>query len=347
MAKINLTQFTDAGGCGCKISPGVLAEIIQTTKFKPDEKKLLVANYHNDDAAVFKISKSKALVFTDDFFTPIIDDPFSYGKIAACNALSDVYAMGASPFIALSILGWPVEKIPVQYAREVLEGAKSICDSVGVFLSGGHSINNPQPIFGLSVVGQIRPQYLKLNSTAKSADLVYLTKRLGTGVYSTALKLNKISGSDKKEMIKIMCSLNVLGIKIAKLGYVNAMTDVSGFGLFGHLIEICQASNLSADILFKNVQLLENARKYIENGIASAGGRRNWESYKSLIGKTDDFVRTILTDPQTNGGLLITIDQNHQNDFESFLNRNNLSDFSKPIAVLKTAGNGSELIALQ
>lgn len=334
--KINLTQYTDAGGCGCKISPKTLSEIIQTVKLKPDDKNLLAGNYYNDDAAVIKIDKTKALVFTDDFFTPIVDDPFYFGKIAACNALSDIYAMGASPKIALSILGWPVEIIPSWYARKVLEGARSICETVGVSLAGGHSINNPQPIFGLSVIGQINPKYLKLNTSAKNNDIVYLTKPLGTGIYSTALKQNKISKNDKKDMIKVMSTLNVLGIEIAKLSYVHSMTDITGFGLFGHLIELCKASNLSAEITFANIQLLKNTSRYIESGIITSGGKRNWESYKSLVGTIDDLKRTILSDPQTNGGLLVTVSQNSKSLFESFLKRNNLQKFSKPIGILKT-----------
>jgi selenide,water dikinase len=344
MTKINLTQFTDAGGCGCKISPKTLSEIIQTVKLKSDDKNLLAGNYYNDDAAVIKISKTKALVFTDDFFTPIVDDPFYFGKIAACNALSDVYAMGASPLIALSILGWTVEKIPAKYARKVLEGARAVCESIGVSLAGGHSINNPQPIFGLSVIGQINPKYLKLNASAKNNDILYLTKPLGSGIYSTALKQNKISSRDKSEMIKVMTTLNSIGVKIGKLNYVNSMTDITGFGLFGHLIELCKASKLSAEITFDNIPLLRNIRGYYESGIITSGGKRNWDSYKSLVGATDDFKRIILSDPQTNGGLLVTVNEKHKNLFESFLNRNNLQQFSKPIGILKTNSTNSKKI---
>lgn len=348
MAKINLTQFTDAGGCGCKISPKTLSEIIQTVKLKSDEKNLLAGNYYNDDAAVIKISKTKALVFTDDFFTPIVDDPFYFGKIAACNALSDIYAMGASPLVALSILGWTIEKIPSKYARKVLEGARSVCESVGVSLAGGHSINNPQPIFGLSVIGQLNPKYLKLNASAKNNDILYLTKPLGSGIYSTALKQNKIRSSDKSEMIKVMTTLNSIGVEIGKLNYVNSMTDITGFGLLGHLIELCKASKLSAEITFDNVPLLRNIRSYYESGIITSGGKRNWDSYKSLVRATDDFKRIILSDPQTNGGLLITVNEKHKGHFESFLKRNNLQQFSEPIGILKTnTTNSKKLISVK
>lgn len=344
---INLTRFTDSGGCGCKISPRILSEIIKTIKIQADEKSILVGNYYNDDAAVIQINKKKALVFTDDFFTPIVDDPFYFGKIAACNALSDIYAMGAKPQVALSILGWPVEKIQAKYARQVLEGAKSICDKAGVSLAGGHSINNPQPIFGLSVIGQINPKYLKLNTSAKENDILYLTKPLGSGIYSTALKLDKITDNDKIEMIKVMTTLNSIGIKIAKLNYVNSMTDITGFGLFGHLIELCKASKLSAEISFENIQLLKNIMAYWKNGIITSGGKRNWEGYKSLIGATNDFRKSILSDPQTNGGLLITINENYKSHFESFLKTNNLQKFSKPIGILKrTSINSKKIITI-
>jgi len=348
MTKINLTEFTDAGGCGCKISPKTLSEIIQTVKLKSDRKNLLAGNYYNDDAAVIKISKTKAIVFTDDFFTPIVDDPFYFGKIAACNALSDIYAMGGTPKVALSILGFPVDKIPTKFVRQILEGARSVCDTVNVSLAGGHSINNPQPIFGLSVIGMINPKHLKLNASAKNNDLVYLTKPLGTGIYSTALKQNKISRSDKAEMINVMSTLNVIGLKIAKLNYVNSMTDITGFGLFGHLIELCKASNLTAEINFADIQLLKNLKKYFESGIITSGGKRNWESFKSLIEVKDDFKKSILSDPQTNGGLLVTINPNFKRHFESFLKHNNLQEFSTPIGVLKTHSiNSKKIIAVK
>jgi selenide, water dikinase len=344
MTNINLTQFTEAGGCGCKISSKMLSEIIQSVKLKSDANNLLTGNYHNDDAAVIKISKQKALVFTDDFFTPIVDDPFCFGQIAACNALSDIYAMGGTPKVALSILGFPVDKIPTKFIRKVLEGAKNICDIANVSLAGGHSINNPQPIFGLSVIGMINPKYLKLNAHAKNNDLIYLTKPLGTGIYSTALKLNKINATDKSEMINVMSRLNVIGKKIAKLDYVNSMTDVTGFGLMGHLIELSKASQLYAEINFDNIQLLKNIKKYFDDGIVTSGGQRNWESYKSLVEVVDNFKKIILSDPQTNGGLLITVNQQYEKQFESFLKRNDLEQFSKPIGIMKT--NATKLTKL-
>ncbi len=252
--------------------------------------------------------------------------------------------MGASPTIALSILGWPIDKIPAKYARKVLEGARDVCESVGVSLAGGHSINNPQPIFGLSVIGQINPRYLKLNASAQDNDILYLTKPLGSGIYSTALKQNKIGSRDKSDLIKVITTLNSIGVKIGKLNYVNSMTDITGFGLFGHLIELCKASKLSAEITFDNIPLLKNIKSYYESGIITSGGKRNWDSYKSLVGTTDDFKKTILSDPQTNGGLLVTVNQKYKIPFESFLKRNDLQEFSTPIGVIKTNRRNSKII---
>ena len=348
MLKINLTRFTNAGGCGCKISPESLIEIIETVKIPADRKKLLTGNYYNDDAAVMKLNGDQAMVFTDDFFTPIVDDPFLFGKIAACNALSDIYAMGAKPLIALSILGWPIDKLPAKYARKVLEGAKNVCDSIGVVLAGGHSINNSQPLFGLSVVGQTYRKHIKLNSTAKNNDIIYLTKPLGSGIYSTALKLNKISKSDKREMIRVMGTLNTIGYKIGRLSYVNSMTDVTGFGLLGHLSEMCKAGNLYADVRFDNISLFRNVEKYYNDSIVTSGGRRNWESYKQLVDTADRFKQAVLCDPQTNGGLLISIDHRHKDRFEAFLKKNELEAFSNPIgSVRKKTGNSKQIIRVK
>lgn len=336
MKKIRLTDFTDAGGCGCKISPQYLHELLKTIKIRANKNNLLAGNYHNDDAAVMSMNKNQSLVFTDDFFTPVVDDPYYFGKIAACNAVSDIYAMGAIPKIALSILGWPVNEIPIQYARLVLKGAKSICDKINVPLAGGHSIINPQPVFGLSVVGFINPRHLKLNTSAKQGDLLYLTKPIGTGIYSTANKLNKITASDKKEMINTMTILNSIGIELSRRRYINAVTDVTGFGLLGHLLEICNASKVQAELWFDNVRILKNFKKYWDEGIITSGGKRNWKSYESAVSLDDNFKIAVLTDPQTNGGLLVTVNEKNQKKFETFLCDNGMAPYSSPVGVLKS-----------
>jgi len=345
---IALSQLTEAGGCGCKISPKILSEIISTTKIGGNGTDLLTGNYNYDDAAVLKLSKTKSLVFTDDFITPIVDDPFEYGKIAAANALSDIYAMGGIPKLALSVLGWPIENVSAKHAKRVLEGAKSVCDMAGVSLAGGHTIKNPQPIFGLSVIGFANTRNLKLNSGAKANDLIYLTKPLGTGIYSTAAKLNKITAKDRAEMMSVVTALNSIGTAIGRLSYVNSMTDVTGFGLIGSLTEICNASNLNAELSFTNIKLLKNVGHYFEQGIITSGGKRNWESYESYVEHSDLFNRAILTDPQTNGGLLVMINDKYRLSFEGFLKRNGLEGFSKPVGVMRSKlKNSKKIISIQ
>lgn len=336
---IDLTQFTDAGGCGCKISPDKLKEILDGVRASSKWRNLLVGNFHNDDAAVYRLTSKKSLVFTDDFFTPVIDDPYLFGKIASANAVSDIFAMGGKPIVALSILGWPVDVIPLQYAKEVMAGAKSICDQLNIAIAGGHSINNPQPLFGLSVLGIANPKFVKQNSAAKQNDLLYLTKPIGSGIYSTALKRKLITSADKDEMVSVMCTLNSIGRKIAKLDFVHAMTDITGFGLLGHVNEICSASGLAADIFFDKIRLLKHLHHYFDQGIITSGGSRNWENLQSITEETNAFKKVVLSDPQTNGGLLVTVDPAFQSGFETFLMRHDLIDHTAPIGILKPKPN--------
>lgn len=347
MGRINLTQYTDAGGCGCKIAPNILAQIIDSCKIGPESEMVLVGNYFNDDAAVIKLDEMHSLVFTDDFFTPIVDDPYSFGKIAAANALSDIFAMGGTAIAALSILGWPVDVINVRHAKRVMQGAKSVCDSLGIPLAGGHSINNPQPIFGLSVIGKINSKNLKQNNAAKPGDLLYLTKPLGSGIYSTSLKLGIISPKDKREMLEVMGRLNNIGTQIGQLSYVNSMTDITGFGLVGHLIEICKASKVSAELNFQNIKLLTSLKEYIDLGIVTSGGKRNQKNFKKMTESNSTFQDIVLNDPQTNGGLLVSVKPSHKSTFESFLVKNYLEKYIEPIGLLKPQQSNKKIITVR
>lgn len=346
MSKIRLTQLSDAGGCGCKIPPDMLSDLLQDVLFKPESNNIIAGNDNNEDAAVVKLSDSEAIIFSNDFFTPIVDDPYDFGKIASCNALSDIYAMGGIPKFALSILGFPKNTISSKIVNQVLKGAKDICNSVGISLVGGHSINNPQPIFGLSVVGFINPQHVKLNSTGKSNDLLYLTKPIGTGIYSTALKKGMLKDDDLEDALNIMSTLNSIGTKIAGLSYVNSLTDVSGYGLIGHLYELCNSSGLQAALDFSIIPVLKNVDYYFQKGIITSGGKRNLKFYKPFISYNNPFKGAVLCDPQTNGGLLVTVNPNFQNEFEYFLKNNHLNDFAKPIGRLNSHSKSAKTIEI-
>lgn len=320
---IKLTQWSEGSGCGCKIAPTVLEQILAGSKtFQKPDKNLLVGNDQKDDAAVYQISPDLAIINTVDFFTPIVDDPFDFGRIAAANALSDVYAMGGKPLFANAILSWPVEKLPPELAAKVMEGAKSMCGEAGVIIAGGHSIAAKDPIFGLSVSGTIHPDFIKTNSGAKAGDLVYITKPLGIGVLATALKREKITPADYKNLILNTCHLNQIGEKIGTQSYIHALTDVTGFGLLGHLIEMCKGSGLSAEISHENIPLIEGVQTYIDQFIFPDNTYRNWNAYsaQTLGVKGKELIK--LCDPQTSGGLMIAVGPEEQNTFEEFMKMN-------------------------
>ncbi len=306
---IKLTQFSPGSGCGCKISPSDLQKIIRQVPDTAHFKDLLVGNESCDDAAVFDIGNGQAVISTTDFFTPIVDDPFDFGRIAATNALSDVYAMGGKPLMAISILGWPLSKLPADMAGQVIEGAFKVCEIAGIPLAGGHSIDIGDPVFGLAITGIIKKDNLKQNSSAKPGCRLFLTKPLGIGILSTAAKKNELEEQDYLNSVKWMTRLNSEGIDLGEIPVVRAMTDVTGFGLLGHLLEICEGSGLSARISLDAIPVLENIKHYIELNCIPGGTYRNWKSYGNKIKGITEYSKLVLADPQTSGGLLIAADQ--------------------------------------
>jgi len=285
----------------------LLDEILVTSRKSIEYPQLLVGNANKDDAAAFDLGNGTSVLSTTDFFMPIVDDAFTFGQIAATNALSDIYAMGGKPLMAISIFGWPIEKLSAEVAREVIDGGRSICDEAGIPLAGGHSIDSPEPIFGLAVTGIVENKHLMQNSNGEEDCLIFLTKPLGIGILSTAQKQKKIEEGDIEPAIKAMTTLNKIGAEFALLEGVVAMTDVTGFGLLGHLVEICEASNLSANIWFDKVPLLPNVEKYRVLGCIPGGARKNFMSYGSKISEMTEQQREIRCDAQTAGGLLVIV----------------------------------------
>jgi selenide, water dikinase len=315
---IKLTQYSKGAGCGCKIAPGVLEAILKSDIIPLNDKNLLVGNNTRDDAAVYDMGNGKAIISTTDFFMPIVDDAFDFGRIAAANAISDVYAMGGKPLMAIAILGWPVEKFPVELAQKILDGARTICAEAGIILAGGHSIDSSEPIFGLALTGEVEIKNLKKNSTAAKGCKLYLTKPIGTGIVTTAHKRELANEQDFSEAVKIMVQLNSLGYEFGKLHYVKSMTDITGFGLLGHLIEMCEASKLSAVIEYSKIPLLKNISHYVSKLIYPDITFRNWKSYEQKVNGIWAESLLTLCDPQTNGGLLLAIENGFENEFEEF-----------------------------
>lgn len=319
MKNIKLTQFSHGAGCGCKISPAILDTILHSNIQYLADKRLLVGNSERDDAAVWDMGNGTALISTTDFFMPIVDDPFDFGRIAAANAISDVYAMGGRPVLAIAILGWPVNTIPAETAQQVLEGARSICAEAGIVIAGGHSIDSPEPIFGLAVNGIVEINHLKQNSTATPGCKLYLTKPLGIGALSTAQKKGMLDDADATIMLKSMTTLNKVGEKLGSMQGIKAMTDVTGFGLLGHLSEMCEGSDVQAEIDYGKIPIIPSLLSYIQKGCIPGGTQRNWSSYGHKIGNISEEQRWVLSDPQTSGGLLIAVEEHATADFETFM----------------------------
>jgi selenide,water dikinase len=315
--EIRLTQFSHGAGCGCKIAPHVLEQILHGQRGLKNES-LLVGNETSDDAAVYDIGGGRAVISTADFFMPIVDDAFDFGRIAAANALSDVYAMGGKALFAIAILGWPVEKIPTEVAQKVIEGARKVCEAANIVLAGGHSIDSKEPIFGLSVTGEVLIENIKRNSTAEKGNKLFLTKPIGVGMVTTAHKRGLAEKSDMEEAISSMTSLNLIGHELGNLDYVKAMTDVTGFGLLGHLIEMCVGSGLSAEIEYERVPKLKNIDHYISKMIYPDITFRTWKSYESKVQGIASESLLTLCDPQTSGGLLVSVDAGFEIEFISF-----------------------------
>ncbi len=309
MSDIKLTKYSHGAGCGCKIAPNLLESILTTTQKSSVYSKLLVGNDTKDDAAAFDLGNGTSVLSTTDFFMPIVDDPFTFGRIAATNAISDIYAMGGKPLMAISIFGWPINKLSADVAREVIDGGRAVCEDAGIPLAGGHSIDSPEPIFGLAVTGIVDNKNLKRNDQAEAGCELFLTKALGIGILTTAQKKGIISEEDIQVAIDSMCMLNKVGAEIATVEGVVAVTDVTGFGLLGHLTEICEGSNISAELYFDKIPTLSNVMKYLSLGCVPGGTGRNFESYGCKISEITDTQRDLLCDPQTSGGLLCVVKQ--------------------------------------
>ena len=333
---IRLTQYSHGAGCGCKIAPSVLEKMLHSNLPKPSFPNLLVGNESKDDAAVFDLGDGTCIVSTTDFFMPIVDDARTFGAIASVNAISDVYAMGGEPMMAIAILGWPINKISADVAGQVLEGSRKVCEQAGIPLAGGHSIDCPEPVFGLAVTGKLNKEHLKQNNTAQPGDLLYLTKPLGIGIVTTAQKKGIVQQEHYDLAVKTMLTLNVIGSRLGKLPYVRALTDVTGFGLLGHLSEVCEGSNVHAQISFQSVPSFPFLREYINQKSVPGGTTRNWDSYGSKVITIGDFERSVLADPQTSGGLLISVDPSFQREFEAEMLR--LGYTLKPFGSLHSGG---------
>ncbi|WP_387689225.1 selenide, water dikinase SelD [Photorhabdus sp. RM71S] len=305
--EVRLTQYSHGAGCGCKISPKVLETILHSEQEKFLDPHLLVGNETRDDAAVYDIGNGTGIISTTDFFMPIVDDPFDFGRIAATNAISDIYAMGGKPIMAIAILAWPIDKLAPEIARKVIEGGRAACKEAGIVLAGGHSIDALEPIFGLAVTGIVNIGRVKQNSAAKAGSQLFLTKPLGIGVLATAEKKGLLLPEHQGIAIETMCRLNNLGMDFAEVAGVTAMTDVTGFGLLGHLSEICVGSGVQATLHFAKVPKLPEVGSYIEKGCVPGGTGRNFDSYGHLIGEMTELQRKLLCDPQTSGGLLLAV----------------------------------------
>jgi selenide,water dikinase len=316
MDEIRLTQYSHGAGCGCKISPAVLDRILHSNVPKTVFADLLVGNESRDDAAVYDLGDGTCIVSTTDFFMPIVDHPETFGGIASVNAISDVYAMGGEPLMAIAILGWPINTIPAEVAQRVLEGSRAVCAQAGIPLAGGHSIDCPEPVFGLAVTGKVNKTDLKRNDTAREGSLLYLTKPLGIGIVTTAQKKGIVKHEHYEAAVSTMLTLNKFGATVARLPFVSAMTDVTGFGLLGHLSEMCEGAGLSARIEFDRIPRFEFLQEYLDQKSTPGGTARNWDSYGGKINEITSIQRAILADPQTSGGLLVAVDENRAGEFE-------------------------------
>jgi selenide, water dikinase len=306
--KIRLTQFSHGGGCGCKIAPAVLSEILASTPIRGLPPELLVGTETSDDAAVYRLNDQQALVATTDFFTPIVDDPRDFGRIAATNAISDIYAMGGRPILALALVGMPLDKLPVSVIRAILEGGESVCAAAGIPVAGGHSIDTLEPIYGLVALGLVHPDRVKKNDSARAGDLLVLGKPLGVGMLSAALKKGTLSDAGYRRMIECTTQLNTPGEALAGMRAVHALTDVTGFGLAGHLLEMLRGAKLAAEVRFDAVPVITEALELARRGVATGASERNWKGYGAdvqLPAGAPDWMRNLLTDPQTSGGLLV------------------------------------------
>ena len=344
-APFRLTQFSHGGGCGCKIAPGILTELLAATPMRALPKDLLVGTESSDDAAVYRLNDSQALVATTDFFTPIVDDPYDFGRIAATNALSDIYAMGGTPIMALAVVGMPLDKLPLAVIQKILAGGESVCAAAGIPIAGGHSIDVLEPIYGLVGLGLVHPDNVKRNDRAQDGDALILGKPLGVGILSAALKKGKLSAAGYAQMIAYTTRLNTPGMALARLPGVHAMTDVTGFGLAGHLLEICRGSKLGAQVRFDDLPIIEEALAWVREGTKTGATDRNWNGYGlevSLAAGAPDWQRVLLTDPQTSGGLLVACSPETESEVLAEFKRQGFDDACRIGRMV--AGQGLSLV---
>ena len=309
--KIKLTSFSHGGGCGCKIAPGVLAEILKNSSGFPVPKELMVGIETADDAAVYKLNDEQALIATTDFFMPIVDDPFDFGRIAATNAISDVYAMGGTPIMALALVGMPINKLPLEVIGQIIKGGEAICAEAGIPIAGGHTIDSVEPIYGLVVLGLVHPSKVKRNADAKAGDVLILGKPLGVGILSAALKKDLLDADGYAALIANTTKLNKPGKALSEMAGVHALTDVTGFGLLGHLLELARGAGLSAHLNMGQIALLPKVEQLAEDGLFTGASGRNWDAYGKDVALADAITpaqKMLLTDPQTSGGLLVSCD---------------------------------------
>jgi len=311
---VRLTSLAHGGGCGCKLAPSVLQRLLADRQPGDPFKQLLVGTETSDDAAVWQLDDATCIVATTDFFMPVVDDPFDFGRIAATNAISDVYAMGAKPIMALAIVGMPVDKLPIEVVRQIIDGGASVCATAGIPVAGGHSIDSPEPIYGLAVIGTCHPGQLRRNNGARPGDALILTKALGVGIYSAALKKGELDSAGYAELVTTTTQLNRIGTELGNDPAVHAVTDVTGFGLLGHTLEMAKASNLVARIRAAEIPLLRETQSFAQRGFVTGASHRNWSSYEKEVALPADlpeWQKHLLTDPQTSGGLLVACAAEH------------------------------------
>jgi len=341
---VRLTEYSHGSGCGCKIAPALLEKILTTQLSTTAFPSLLVGNDSKDDAAVYDLGNGTSVVSTTDFFMPIVDDPFEFGQIAATNAISDIYAMGSTPLMAISIFGWPIDKLGANIAARVIDGGRHTCESAGIPLAGGHSIDAPEPIFGLAVTGLVNNENLKRNNQARAGSLLYLTKPLGIGILTTAQKKKLLKNEHQRIAPETMCQLNRAGEDFAKLPAVTAMTDVTGFGLMGHLAEMCEGSSVTANIEYSAVPKLPEVEAYLAMGCSPGGAQRNFDSYGHKLGPMSETQQKILCDPQTSGGLLVAVNKGGESEFMRIAGSHGLS--LAPIGELQSISGKSSATPL-
>jgi selenide,water dikinase len=327
-----LTSLSHGGGCGCKIAPGVLSDILKSAPLRMIPPQLLVGNDNNEDAAVYQINEHQAIVATTDFFMPIVDDPYEFGRIAATNAISDIYAMGAQPLFALALLGMPINILPIEVIQKISLGGEAVCASAGIPIAGGHSIDTVEPIYGLVVIGIVDPKKMKRNDGAKAGDSIILSKPLGVGILSAGLKNEKLSAQGYEKMIAYTTQLNTPGIALAQMENVHALTDITGFGLAGHLLELCRGAKLQAMIDWQSLPIIDEALELAKAGIYTGASGRNWTGYGhevTTVGPMQEWQKNLLTDPQTSGGLLISCASEVEHEVMKILQTTGFSEAKK------------------